>query len=70
MGVKATAWETKYYFTILKNLEEAKRDAIPSIIEFHLGELSAIHMHTKSGLMRRRCAKTLAENRSIEAIAL
>jgi hypothetical protein len=61
--------ELEQYFSIVSDLQEAKRDGIPSITRYHLAELQAIHMHTKNDQLRRRCAKILAQHEEPTAVA-
>lgn len=52
--------ELRYYFCILSNLAAAVRDAAQDDIEFHIGELTAMQMHTTSDALRRKCRASIS----------
>lgn len=62
LSAQGRANENKQYFDIVTDIRTAVRDGIPSIVEYHLNELRAMHMHTEQPHLRQKCAKVLAQH--------
>jgi hypothetical protein len=58
------------YFQIKTDLAAAVRSAAAVDIEFHLGELAVMRLHTNSDRLRRACAATLASYAQEPAAAI
>jgi hypothetical protein len=64
-----TRTELQMFFGIVSDLEEAKRDGIPSIIRYHLNELVVMREQTRSDLLRRKCIEVINSNVAAPTIA-
>jgi hypothetical protein len=59
MRLAREATELRQFFAIKTDLATAVRDAVADDIDFHLGELATMRLHTTSARLRAACRGAL-----------